>query len=375
MEAAAYRGLLEEGLAALGLAADPRGVEAVLRHLELVRVWNERMNLTAITDPQEMVIKHALDAASGMAALGLEPGQRVLDVGTGAGFPGVVWKCLQPGIDLTLLESLQKRCRFLEEVGEAVVRPLSGGAGYQVVWGRAEDFGRKPEHREQYDVVTARAVAEMRVLVEYCLPFVRVGGRFLAMKGPSVGEEILAAEKAVAVLGGRVEEVRQLELPGGGGRRSLVLIRKERPTPKGYPRRPACRRRTRSEKRRCAGVRGRYAEIRSGACAGMPRPGKTAQQGCERARVSEQMFAGACVGRRRLLSAPGMGADLAVRVRCGRGSTSPLAKGKGVRREAESGGSRRQSHDPRNTNLIRGWAAWVSWLTTAKPEAAKGRMQ
>lgn len=236
MEAAAYRGLLEEGLAALGLAADPRGVEAVLRHLELVRVWNERMNLTAITDPQEMVIKHALDAASGMAALGLEPGQRVLDVGTGAGFPGVVWKCLQPGIDLTLLESLQKRCRFLEEVGEAVVRPLSGGAGYQVVWGRAEDFGRKPEHREQYDVVTARAVAEMRVLVEYCLPFVRVGGRFLAMKGPSVGEEILAAEKAVAVLGGRVEEVCQLELPGGGGRRSLVLIRKERPTPKGYPR-------------------------------------------------------------------------------------------------------------------------------------------
>lgn len=237
MEAAEYRGLLEEGLSALGVAAEPAGLEAVLRHLDLVRVWNERMNLTAITEPREMVIKHALDSAAGLAVLGLAPGQRVLDVGTGAGFPGVVWKCLVPGIELTLLESLQKRCRFLEEVGESVVRPLTGGEGYQVVSGRAEDMGRKTVHRERYDVVTARAVAELRVLAEYCLPFAQVGGRFLAMKGPSVGEEILAAERAVAMLGGKVEEVRQLELPGGGGRRSLVLIRKVKPTPKGYPRR------------------------------------------------------------------------------------------------------------------------------------------
>ncbi len=237
MDATAYRGLLEEGLASLGVEAEPGGVEAVLLHLDLVREWNERMNLTAITDPREMVIKHALDAASGLAVAGVEPGQRVIDVGTGAGFPGVVWKCLRPGIDLTLLESLQKRCRFLEEVGQAVIGPLAGGEGYQVVWGRAEDVGRNPAHRERYDLVTARAVAELRVLAEYCLPLARVGGRFLAMKGPSVGEEILAAEAAVEKLGGRLEEVRELELPDGGGRRSLVLIRKERPTPKAYPRR------------------------------------------------------------------------------------------------------------------------------------------
>lgn len=238
MDAAAWRGLLEEGLAGLGVVADPAGVDAVLRHLDLVREWNERMNLTAITDPREMVIKHALDAASGLAVAALAPGERVIDVGTGAGFPGVVWKCLRPGIQLTLLESLQKRCRFLEEVGQAVVRPLAGDGGYQVVWGRAEDVGRLPEHRERYDLVTARAVAELRVLAEYCLPFSRVGGRFLALKGPSVEEEIRAAGAAVEKLGGRLEEVRELELPGGGGRRSLVLIRKERPTPKAYPRRP-----------------------------------------------------------------------------------------------------------------------------------------
>lgn len=237
MDWAEHRGLLEEGLKALGVAAEPRGVEAVLRHLELVRDWNERMNLTAITEPREMVIKHALDAASGMAAVGLGPGQQVIDVGTGAGFPGVVWKCLEPGIDLTLVESLQKRCRFLEEVGESVVGPLAGRGGYRVVWGRAEDVGRQPEHRERYDVVTARAVAELRVLAEYCLPFARVGGRFLAMKGPAVGDEIRAAEAAIAKLGGELEEVRELDLPEGGGRRSLVLIRKVKPTPAAYPRR------------------------------------------------------------------------------------------------------------------------------------------
>ncbi|MBP2019496.1 16S rRNA (guanine527-N7)-methyltransferase [Symbiobacterium terraclitae] len=236
MEAVESRELLIRGLAALGVSATPTAAEAVLRHLDLVRTWNERMNLTAITEEREMIVKHALDSAAGLTVVKLGPGQRVLDVGTGAGFPGVVWKCLVPEIDLVLLESLQKRCRFLEEVGEEVVRLLGGAGSYRVVWGRAEDQGRVPEHRERYDVVTARAVAELRVLAEYCLPFVRVGGVFLAMKGPGLSAELGAAQNAVARLGGEVAEVRELELPEGGLRRSLVLIRKAAPTPKPYPR-------------------------------------------------------------------------------------------------------------------------------------------
>jgi len=236
MEAAESRELLMRGLAALGVDAAPAAAEAVLRHLDLVRTWNERMNLTAITDEREMIVKHALDSAAGLTVLQLGPGQRVLDVGTGAGFPGVVWKCLVPEIDLVLLESLQKRCRFLEEVGESVVRPMGGPGSYQVVWGRAEDQGRVAAHRERYDVVTARAVAELRVLAEYCLPFVRVGGAFLALKGPALGAELSAARGAIAKLGGEVAEVRELALPEGGLQRSLVLVRKVAPTPKLYPR-------------------------------------------------------------------------------------------------------------------------------------------
>lgn len=229
--------LLEEGLAGFGVEATPAGVEALLGHLRLVREWNERINLTAITSEREMVVKHVLDSASGLQLARLEAGNKVLDVGTGAGFPGVVWKCLVPGIRLTLLESLQKRCRFLEEVGEQVVGPLiKEEGGYRVLWGRAEDVGRMAAEREAYDVVTARAVAELRVLAEYCLPFVRVGGLFLGMKGPAVGDEVAGARSAIATLGGQVEEVREFALPADGGRRSLVAIRKVRPTPRAYPR-------------------------------------------------------------------------------------------------------------------------------------------
>lgn len=234
---AANRALLEEGLRSFGLEPSGPSCEAIGQHLAMVAEWNERMNLTAITAEREMVIKHALDAASALQLVSLAPGMKVLDVGTGAGFPGVTWKCLVPGIDLVLLESLQKRCTFLEAVGAEVIAPLSKGeGGYHVLWSRAEDAGRTAPHREGYDLVTARAVAELRVLAEYCLPFVRVGGHFLAMKGPGVVEEIATAERALLVLGGQVEEVREIQLAEGAGARSLVVVRKVRNTPKAYPR-------------------------------------------------------------------------------------------------------------------------------------------
>ncbi|MFZ5816197.1 MAG: 16S rRNA (guanine(527)-N(7))-methyltransferase RsmG [Bacillota bacterium] len=234
----ANRKLLEEGLRAFGLAPTEASVEAVIKHLSLVAEWNERINLTAITAEREMVIKHALDSAAGLQVIQKQSGLKMLDVGTGAGFPGVTWKCLMPEIDLVLLESLQKRCRFLEVVGQEVIEPLTGGAGgYQIIWSRAEDAGQSPLHRERYDVVTARAVAELRILAEYCLPFVKVGGEFLAMKGPGVGEEIAHAKRALNLLGGEVEEAVEVELPEGAGVRSLIRIRKVMATPKSYPRR------------------------------------------------------------------------------------------------------------------------------------------
>lgn len=229
--------LLESSLKAMAVAADERSVSAIVRHLEMVASWNERVNLTAITAEREMVLKHALDSALTLQAVQLTPAMKVLDVGTGAGFPGVTLKCLVPGIELVLLESLNKRCRFLEAVGEEVIRPAFGSEGdYRVVWGRAEDAGRDAPLREGFDVVVARAVADLRVLAEYCLPFVRVGGEFVALKGPGAEEEVAIAASAVGKLGGLIEALTEVDLPEGAGRRSLVRVRKVSPTPKAYPR-------------------------------------------------------------------------------------------------------------------------------------------
>lgn len=228
--------LLRQGLRGYGLEGDGPGIAAIVRHLELVAEWNQRVNLTAVTAERDMVLKHALDSAALLSVVPLTAGRRVLDVGTGAGFPGLTLKCLVPGIDLVLLESLAKRCRFLEAAAAELAPLLGNPEGLRVVWGRAEDVGQQEEFREKFDVVVARAVAELRVLSEYCLPFCKVGGEFVAMKGPAVHEELAAAGRAIATLGGEVIELREVELPEGAGARSLVRIRKLNKTPKMYPR-------------------------------------------------------------------------------------------------------------------------------------------
>lgn len=228
---------LEDGLVALGVATPPGAVAGIVQHLGMVSEWNERVNLTAVRLPREMVLKHAVDSASLLSVVQIGPGSAVADVGTGAGFPGITVKCLVPRANVVLIDSLAKRCRFLEAVGAEVVSQLPGVGGcFEVVWSRAEDVGLKAGYREQFDVVVARAVAELRVLAELCLPLCRVGGEFVAMKGPAVEAEVDRAANALTVLGGRVEEVKVVELPEGAGGRTLVRIRKTRPTPNGYPR-------------------------------------------------------------------------------------------------------------------------------------------
>ena len=218
--------LLRGGLEALGLPTE--GVPALLRYAELLTEKNKVMNLTAITDPAGIATLHFLDSAALLNLAELQ-GRSVVDVGTGAGFPGLPLRILEPSIRLTLLESLNKRIDFLREVcGEL------GLSDVACVHGRAEEFAA--DHRESFDLAVSRAVASLPMLAELCLPLVRVGGRFLAMKSVDSGEELSAAAKALQTLGGAVEDVRDYEIPGTDVRHRLVLIKKTAETPKKYPR-------------------------------------------------------------------------------------------------------------------------------------------
>ena len=218
--------ILTEGLAQLGLPADaaPRLAEFADAVLEK----NKVMNLTAITDPADFAALHLLDSAVLLTMADFR-GKSVVDVGTGAGFPGMPLRILEPDFDLTLLDSLGKRITFLQETCQQM-----GLARVEAVHARAEEFAA--EHREQYDMATSRAVAALNVLSELALPLVRVGGCFLAMKSVDSDEEIDAARGAIGQLGGRIREIRDYAIPGTDVRHRLVVIDKVRPTPAPYPR-------------------------------------------------------------------------------------------------------------------------------------------
>ena len=191
--------------------------------------WNEKMNLTAITDPTGIAQKHFLDSALLLQKISVKTGALLIDVGTGAGFPSVPCTILRPDIRLTLLDSLNKRITFLTELSKEL------GIASKCIHVRAEEGGRQPELREKFDVATARAVAHMRELSEYCLPFVKVGGIFAALKGPDLEQELNEAKNAIKQLGGKIERVEEYTLPDGD-RRTLVVIKKFSQTPTKYPR-------------------------------------------------------------------------------------------------------------------------------------------
>lgn len=217
---------LQAGLTALGLPAE--GVPSLLRYGELLVETNKVMNLTAITDPEEIASLHFLDSA---ALLTLEDfrNKSVVDVGTGAGFPGLPLRILEPTIRLTLLDSLGKRIQFLNRVCQEL--ELTDVA---CVHGRAEEFAA--EHRESFDLAVSRAVAALPVLCELCLPLVRLGGKFLAMKSVDSDQELEAAKHAIETLGGAVSGVRDYEIPGTEVRHRLILVEKVKKTPEKYPR-------------------------------------------------------------------------------------------------------------------------------------------
>ena len=225
VEAARFEELLREA----GLETFAPLYPPLSRYCDLLLDWNTRMNLTAIKEPEAVAVKHFIDSLLPLSLVELPQGASLVDVGTGAGFPGVPMKLARPDLRLTLLDSLQQRLTFLEPVCGALEVEA------RLVHARAEDAGRDPAHREGYDVATSRAVANLGALAEYCLPLVRVGGLVLALKGSSGREEAAQGERAVALCGGRIREIRDYRLPGGDPR-TLIILEKISQTSTKYPR-------------------------------------------------------------------------------------------------------------------------------------------
>lgn len=212
-----------------GISISQIQYDRLFRYSELLTQWNEKINLTAITDPEGITVKHFFDSVYPFTMFDLPENSTVIDVGTGAGFPSCPLKIFRDDINLTLLDSLNKRVKFLTALSEEI------SLNANCIHGRAEELGKNPEYREKYDCATARAVANLTDLSEYCLPFVKVGGIFAALKGSSGETELEEAKETIKLLGGKTEQVKKYDLPNGDGR-TLIVIRKLTPTPPKHPR-------------------------------------------------------------------------------------------------------------------------------------------
>lgn len=217
--------LLKAGAPAL----DGEALDRFDKYAEMLVAKNEQINLTAITEPDEIVQKHFLDSLALLDYVDLPKGASLIDVGTGAGFPGVALLIARPDLKITLLDSTRKKLGVIEEILNEI------GLSAELVHARAEEAGKDPDFREKYDFAVARAVANLRELSEYCIPFVKKGGSFLAMKGAGADEELKEAEAAIAVLGGKVREINRFSLDGCG-ERAIINIEKIKFTDDKYPR-------------------------------------------------------------------------------------------------------------------------------------------
>lgn len=220
-------------LGAKGISLSSQQLQQYETYYSTLVEWNEKMNLTAITDKPEVYLKHFYDSITAAFYFNFKQSIHICDVGAGAGFPSLPIKIAFPELHVTIVDSLNKRIGFLEHLSNKL-----GLENVQFIHDRAETFGQKKEHREAYDVVTARAVARLSVLSELCLPLVKVGGTFVAMKGASAKEELDAGKKAIAVLGGKLNQSYSFTLPQEESERNILIINKEKATPKKYPRKP-----------------------------------------------------------------------------------------------------------------------------------------
>ena len=204
-------------------------IEAFYKYMKLLLEWNEKINLTAITNEKEIIVKHFVDSLT--INKYLKQAKNLADIGTGAGFPGIPIKIMNPNLKITLVDSLNKRVNFLQEIIKELKLP-----NVEAVHSRAEDIGKDKKYREKFDVVTSRAVANMSVLSEYLLPLVKVGGQCICMKGSEIEEELENSKYAIKILGGKIEKVEKFEISDEHMGRNIILIKKQEHTPNAYPR-------------------------------------------------------------------------------------------------------------------------------------------
>ncbi len=222
---------LIRGISDLKIDIDSHKLEKFKIYKSLLKEWNEKVNITAIKDDEEIDIKHFLDSLTIFSTGKITEGKRIIDIGTGGGFPGVPIKIVEDSVEVVLLDSLNKRLKFLDEV----IKELNL-KNIRTLHERAEDLGNNQEYREMFDIAVSRAVASLNVLSEYCLPFVKLDGYFIAMKGSESNEEIDEAKKAIKLLGGKLEDKIDIKVPQSDIAHSLLVIRKISHTPTKYPR-------------------------------------------------------------------------------------------------------------------------------------------
>ncbi|MDB3084370.1 16S rRNA (guanine(527)-N(7))-methyltransferase RsmG [Clostridioides difficile] len=223
--------LLRNGIESFNIITNESMLEKFKKYREILVDWNQKMNLTGIEDEKEVYVKHFLDSISAVKNGYIKNGMSIIDVGTGAGFPGLPLKICLDDLELTLLDSLNKRINFLEEVSRELEL-----ANIKFIHGRAEDFGKDEKYREKYDIATARAVAGLPILMEFCVPFVKVGGYFICLKGPNANLELEESQKAIDILGLEFVEKIDVELPEIDLNHNILVFKKIKEIPVKYPR-------------------------------------------------------------------------------------------------------------------------------------------
>jgi len=225
--------IIHECAQKMGIVLTVKQIKKMLEFMEMLKSYNQRMNLTAIKDDMEIIVKHFMDSLTCIKTGVIQNNTKIIDVGTGAGFPGIPLKIYDESLKLVLIDASKKKIRFLEKVIEKL-RLKDVIALHE----RAENLGQNKDFREKFDAVVSRAVSSMNVVSEYCLPLLKKGGYFICQKGITLEEELSEGRKAVEVMGGKIEKIMDLNLPILGNKRKLVLIKKIKATPQKYPRRP-----------------------------------------------------------------------------------------------------------------------------------------